>query len=174
MGGFVTTFEKAMLFVLKSEGGYSNHKSDKGGATNKGITQVAYDAWRAKKELAQRPVLEIEESEVFDIYREEYWVPAKCYLMPEKLAIVHFDAAVNCGVPRAIRLLQGVLGVTGDGIWGEKTREALTACHESTVLHKYLEARRGFYFNLVAHNESQGAFLKGWLARMDSLKKTVA
>ena len=38
-------FEDALKFVLKWEGGFTNHPKDPGGATNKGITQKVYDAW---------------------------------------------------------------------------------------------------------------------------------
>ena len=46
-------FKKALAFVLKWEGGYVNNPYDKGGATNKGITQNTYNAWLKSCGLAQ-------------------------------------------------------------------------------------------------------------------------
>ena len=45
--------------------------------------------------------------------------------MPPSLALLVFDAAVNCGVGRAARWLQGVLGVAQDGVLGDITLAAL-------------------------------------------------
>ena len=39
-------FERALTFVLRWEGGYVDHPADPGGATNYGVTQRTYDAWR--------------------------------------------------------------------------------------------------------------------------------
>ena len=49
-------FIDALPFVLQWEGGYVNHPNDPGGATNKGVTQKVYDAWRAKNGLPAREV----------------------------------------------------------------------------------------------------------------------
>ena len=37
-------FQQALRLVLADEGGVSNHPADRGGLTNKGITQATYDA----------------------------------------------------------------------------------------------------------------------------------
>ena len=42
-------FKKALKFVLAREGGYVNNPNDKGGATNKGITQNTYNAYLQSK-----------------------------------------------------------------------------------------------------------------------------
>ena len=42
MSGFV----QALPVVLRFEGGYADHPNDPGGATNKGITQAVFDAYR--------------------------------------------------------------------------------------------------------------------------------
>ena len=38
------SWDKAITFALKWEGGYVNHKNDKGGPTNRGITQAVLTA----------------------------------------------------------------------------------------------------------------------------------
>lgn len=47
-------FEACLPFVLKEEGGYSNTPGDHGGATNYGIIQREYNAYRDKKGLILR------------------------------------------------------------------------------------------------------------------------
>ena len=71
-------FVDALPFILQWEGGYVNHPADPGGATNKGVTQKVYDAWRGAKGLAARDVRQLEEAELQAIYEGGYWVPPKC------------------------------------------------------------------------------------------------
>ena len=61
-------FKKALKFVLKWEGGYVNNPHDKGGATNKGITQNTYNTWLKSLSLAPRDVKNITQEEVEQIY----------------------------------------------------------------------------------------------------------
>lgn len=94
-------FDAALAFVLRAEGGYSDHPADPGGATNRGITQATYDAWRRAKKLPPRPVREITGEEVKAIYRERYWNPIRGDDLPPALALAAFDTAVNMGVAAA-------------------------------------------------------------------------
>lgn len=41
-------FTRAITFILKWEGGFSDDPDDRGGRTNKGVTQKVYDTWRAE------------------------------------------------------------------------------------------------------------------------------
>jgi lysozyme family protein len=50
----IKLFKKALKFVLKWEGGYGHNPNDKGGATNKGITQYTYNAWLKEHKLQLR------------------------------------------------------------------------------------------------------------------------
>ena len=46
-GKMQSNYDQSLHWVLQHEGGFSDHKADPGGATNKGITQKTYDAYRA-------------------------------------------------------------------------------------------------------------------------------
>ena len=121
----MSNFLRALPIILQSEGGYVNHPADPGGATNQGVTQRVYDAWRSNGGQQKRSVREITPEEVEAIYREQYWDQAKCDKMPWPLSLMHFDAAVNHGVTRANKLLQKALGVTADGVIGNVTLAAI-------------------------------------------------
>ena len=54
--------------VLRREGGYVNHPADPGGATNKGVTQAVYNAWRKARKQAAQSVKLISDTEVAAIY----------------------------------------------------------------------------------------------------------
>jgi lysozyme family protein len=65
-----STHPKAMSYLRISEGGYVNHHKDPGGATNFGITQAVYDAYRKNK--AKQSVKLITEAEVAATYKTQY------------------------------------------------------------------------------------------------------
>lgn len=162
------TFNRALTFTLREEGGYVDNPADPGGATNQGVTQHVYDAWRDTQGLARQSVREIASDEVESIYRHLYWHPAQCDRMQDALAICHFDFAVNHGVRGAAKVLQRAAGVTDDGIIGPTTLAAI----ERTVgiVAKYLDARAEWYREDVQRNPAQGEFLNGWLARVARLR----
>lgn len=167
------SFDKAFKLVLGAEGGYSNDKADRGGATNFGITQYTYDAWNNKHKMVRSSVKNIKLTEVKEIYETEYWVPAGCQKLSTKLAIVHFDSAVNHGVSKANKLLQRSVGVKEDGKIGPKTIAAINALPEGVVIEDYIAVRIDFYHDIVTNDLSQTRFLKGWLNRVARLEKEV-
>ena len=92
----MSPFERAMAFVLKYEGGYSNDPNDPGGETKWGISKRAHPELDIKN-------LTLEEAK--RIYYTDYWLPSGAADMPEALAIAHMDTSVNLGVGRAKKLL---------------------------------------------------------------------
>ena len=185
-----SNFPYAFQFTLKMEGGYSDHPADKGGATNYGITigtlqsLVKRDkAWVESLGIVL-PVtsttmqrLKMEQAEA--IYKREYWDSRDLDTFPKRVATVLFDCHVNHGWTNAVRIAQrgynatvGVYGVKlmDDGIMGNKTRTALS--HESDkLLSCILSARVDFYQSIVESRPNQKVFLKGWLNRVDALRK---
>lgn len=108
----MSSWERAIQFVLAYEGGYVNDPNDAGGETNFGISKRAYPSVDIK-------ALTVDQAK--DIYKKDYWAAVCADQLPEPLSIAVFDCAVNQGVGVASRLLQLAVGATVDGKVGPKT-----------------------------------------------------
>lgn len=166
-------FEAALPFILRWEGGFVDHPADPGGRTNKGVTQRTYDGWRTRQGVDRRDVKLIDDAEVHAIYETDYWVPPRCNLLDAPLDVVHLDTAVNMGPGRAVRFLQQAVGCGVDGNFGPGTQQAVQSCDGGTALAKYCEIREAFYRQIVARKPEQAVFLKGWMNRLNSLRRHV-
>lgn len=113
--------------------------------------------------------------EVQEIYRDNYWVRAGCEGLPPKLALCHFDWAVNHGVVGAVKTLQRIVGTTSDGIVGPATVNAVINAvktkGEIAVCRAYCDERERLYRRWGVGR--QAVFLKGWLNRLKSVRNTV-
>ena len=165
-----SAFQAALPFVLRWEGGYVHHPDDPGGATNQGVTQRVYDAWRAGEGLGKRSVRLVEDDEVRAIYETGYWLPPRCDALRSSLDLVQFDTAVNMGVGRAVRFLQASVGCPVDGQFGSVTQGAAAECDLASTITAYCNAREEYYRTLVQKRPNLGVFLKGWLNRLEALR----
>lgn len=163
-------FLDALSFTLHWEGGYVNDPLDPGGATNFGVTQRVYDAFRKKAGLPPRAVKEIERQEVAEIYFNNYWLASPCDKMLNPLTVAHFDTSVNFGVSRAIKFLQQALGVSVDGAIGPETLAAVSQGEPQHIAILICDLRIQFRQQRVKKNPSQNKFLQGWLNRDNALK----
>jgi lysozyme family protein len=169
-----SSFDAAIQFVLRWEGGYVDNPADHGGATNRGITQRVYDAARAAQGMPVQDVRQIGDAEVMAIYRDGYWQPPRCDLLTPHLDLVQFDTAVNMGVKRAVAFLQGCVGCAPDGSFGDHTVQAVQQSSPAAVVASYCATREQFYRTLAAQKPDQAVFLQGWLNRLDALRAAAA
>jgi lysozyme family protein len=182
-GGFMYTeaFEKAvdhaMLYEVggfwnvdapgardgtnRKASGYVNDPVDAGGETKYGIAKTANPTVNIK-------TLDWEGAKA--IYYEKYWLAAKCNKMGNRVAILHFDGAVNHGVGRAAKFLQRAIGVADDGAIGPTTLSTLAAMDPIAVCHSICDQRAKFYHDIVAAKPAQVKFLKGWMRRIDEMR----
>ena len=157
-------FSEAFPFILKEEGGYVNDPKDSGGATNKGITQKTYDAFRKSQGHEERSVRHLTKVETSKIYFD-IWSSCKASELPDGLNILHFDFAVNAGNRQAAKILQRAVYVEDDGVIGPITLGKIKSSDTETLIHGYSELRKEFYRGLVANRPKDLKFLKGWLLR---------
>lgn len=160
-------FEKSLAAVLKHEGGFANHPDDPGGATNRGITQAVYDAYRRRLGLSTRSVKLLADDEMRDIYRKQYWLAVHGDELPSGIDYCVFDFAVNSGPGRAVKHLQMALGVTADGIIGQITLRAAEESDPAVVIAGLCDRRLFFLKNLSAW----ASFGKGWKNRVDDVRR---
>lgn len=162
-----SNFRPSLSLVLAHEGGYVNHPRDPGGATNFGVTQQVYDAYRKYHGLKLQSVKYITPSEVSDIYNKNYWRLCRADSLPYGLDYAVFDFAVNSGVSRAVRYLQRIVGVKDDGIIGMITLSALeskskTPADVEKLIAQYCANRMMFLRAL----DTFPTFGKGWTRRV--------
>lgn len=151
-------FDRALAFVLQYEGGYSDHPSDPGGATNRGITIAELAAVRGHA-VTKDDVRALTVAEAGQIYRTRYWAAIRGDDLPAGVDVAVFDCAVNQGVGRATRFLQQASGATVDGVLGPKTLAA--AQHAS--LDEFMAQRMNSYGLLSGLFKTFGL---GWSRRL--------
>ena len=169
-------FDECLKFILKWEGGYSDHPSDRGGKTNRGITQKTYDDWRTGKGLGRSPVSGISMDEVRGIYHDRYWRTSRCGDCPEPVDLALFDSSVNCGPKQAIKFLQRALYIPDDGAFGPVTAHTLktTSLPPIEIAKSLIDHREDFYDRLVQSDPRQIVFAKGWNNRLNDIRKEIA
>ncbi|WP_321337896.1 glycoside hydrolase family 108 protein [Breoghania sp.] len=160
-------FSPSLALVLRYEGGFVNNPKDPGGATNYGVTQATYDAFRRSRNMPCVSVRYIAKAERNAIYRREYWDRVAGDGLPAGLDFATFDGGVNSGVSRGAKWLQGALGVAKDGKVGMKTLAAANGTLERTKVIRDMCAARLSFLHRLTHWKTFG---KGWSARVANVE----
>lgn len=168
-------FAAALDFVMLIEGGLSDDPDDAGGLTKYGISQTAYPGEDIRAMTHERAAF---------LYRRDYWDAMRLDRLPARLAMVVFDAAVNCGVSAAGKQLQQAVNALGaepplvvDGIPGPMSAAAVQRLDSMGMLPSLISnlflARVAHYSNLCERKPNQRAFLRGWIRRVVALRQAV-
>lgn len=165
--------ELALQNTLLEEGGFAHLEGDPGGDTMKGVTQATYDGYRVKMNLPKQTVALISQSELVDIYGNEFWIPARCDALPSGVDAQHFDTAVNAGVEEAAKILQRSINaviiktpVRVDGVLGPTTMLAVATCNTVSLINEYARQRLVTY-KMFGDWEKFG---NGWTGRINRIK----
>lgn len=125
-----------------------------------------------KSNLPARDVYLITDAEVEAIYRFQYWDAVKGDFLPEGVAYVVFDGAVNSGPKQSVKWLQRALGSlytgTVDGVMGTLTLEAVNAVNDmDALIARILDRREAFLVAL----KTFPTFGRGWMRRLAQVKQ---
>ena len=179
-------------FILKWEDGFVNDPTDRGGATNKGVTIATYEAYCKKKGLP-RPTVEqlknIPDAHWREIAKTMYWDRWHADdINSQNVANILVDWVWASGI-HGIKKPQALLGVKADGIVGNKTLSAVNFADPEELFEALYLERVKFINAIVARSVAayekkigrkatekellkytQKRFIKGWLNRLLDIK----
>lgn len=166
-------YKKIIPHILKWEGGWSDDKDDRGGATMKGVTLETYEIY-CKHKGYPKPTAErlrsITQTQWEDILKTMFWdrcVADKIRSQSVANQIVDF---VWCSGAWGIKFAQKVLGVDVDGVVGNGTLKAINSCDARTLFEDIKKERISFLERIAKSSPRQQKFLRGWLNRVNALK----
>ena len=161
-----SNYDASLGRVLKHEGGYSNHPSDPGGATNFGITIANYARFKGRTvtaaEMRAMPL-----SDAKAIYKASYWNALRCDELPAGLDYAVFDYGVNSGVARAAKVVARLLGHQADGRMTDALIAAVRARPASDLIGRLCDERLAFLKAL----KTWPVFGAGWGRRVSEVRR---
>ena len=166
----MANLETALKKVLGWEGGFANDPDDSGGPTMKGVTIATYKEYCRRK---GRPVptvndlKKITNTEILDLADMLYWSKIQGdKISNQSIANLCFDCIWGSGTGY-IKVIQKVLGVTSDGIFGSISLGTLNNWTPQEQIFTMLWNRRKTYLSSCS---GAWKYLKGWLRRLNSYK----
>ena len=159
-------FDKCLALVLKSEGNFVDNKNDPGGMTNLGVTKAVWEEWVGHP-VDEKAMRELTPEAVAPMYKAKYWMA--CYAPQVKAGLDYllFDFAVNSGPGRSVKVLQEALGCVPDGMIGPRTMQLIDQKDTKELIELFSARKIAFYEGL----KTFPIFGKGWLARVETVKK---
>lgn len=162
--------ENSLLFTLKNEGGYVDHRSDAGGATNKGITIGTLSEYLGRP-ASKEDVKNLDYETIKQIYKKFYWDKLNLDLVVDQsIATALFDMGVLCGTGTAARLCQKVLGIPQTKKMDARTIEAINSTTDQKFIPAFADINIKRFEDIVKNKPSQRVFLRGWKNRANRLK----
>ena len=172
-------FKNAIQYLLMNEGGYVNDLSDKGGATNYGISLRLLHAlgefgdFDGDGDIDKDDIRSMTLENARTIYRKSFWDLSSYDLINDDLlAAKVFDFSVNMGTKRAHILLQKSANQEAkenllllDGILGSNTITVINKQNPNSLIRLLASNVAAYYLSIVEKDFSQVKFLKGWLNR---------
>jgi len=158
-------FDRAFEVLISHEGVFTNNPKDRGNWTSGVIGKGSLNGTKFGISAMTYPNIDIKNLTLEvakKIYYKDFWLAAKCDILPDDLKLDVFDMAVNSGIKASIKVLQQALGVTQDGVLGAKSIEALKAA-DVAKLDKRMS---GYRLLFIAQTKTFPTFGRGWIVRV--------
>lgn len=155
-------------FELAKKNGWSNDPDDPGGETMIDVTLAAYKAYCRNKGLPVpdgAALKNIPFSQWQDILKSMYWDKMKAdQILSQGIANMCVDWLWASGTGM-IKNIQRLLGVTADGIVGQRTLAAINGSSPTTLFARLYTAREKYYKGC----SGWWKYGKGWMRRLNAI-----
>ena len=179
-----------IAFTKRWEGGLSRDPKDSASAfpcptpykgksdwhTNAGVT---YKVWRSLFGPAEDPrFFQMNTADWTNVFRTLYWNAVRGdEFKSANIAVFAAELAWMSGKPRAVRTLQTAISNCGircdvDGKLGNETMAAANACKAGPLFDAIAAERERYYRAIGAPGTKNSSFLRGWLNRLEDLKRS--
>ena len=149
----------AIKVTLQHEGGFVDNPNDSGGATNMGIEQ---------RDLPNIPIRSLTVPQAVAYYQENYWKKFYSQINDQTFATKLFDIGVLFGVGTAISLLETLLDVPIDGIFGPHDLQSVNDADPISLLAAYKTIVVTKALKIARDNPKDQVFVTGWINRINS------
>ena len=158
---FISVFNRSAI----SEGGFQNDPEDRGNWTNGEVGNGECKGTNCGISAMSYPELDIEGlsmDQIQYIYWRDWWVALNMDLWRPATQFQLFDAAINHGFGRAVKILQKSVGATPDGIVGPLTKAMVLGSDIDQLMMMFLACRIEF----MAGIKTFDIYGRGWSRRI--------
>lgn len=161
----MTAFDRCFTILLGNEGGFTKDPKDRGNWTSGKVGEGVLKGTNWGIAALSYPSLDIEhltQEQAKAIYKRDFWDNIGLDAVDDEIAFQMFDAAVNHGIRKSIKLAQEALQTTVDGVVGGKTRSLILASSDLEFIIRFNSARLRYYTSISTWNE----YGRGWTNRV--------
>ena len=183
----MASFEVALAFTAKWEGGLTDHPADPGLITKYGVSlrwlrSMGHDVGDidGDGDIDADDVRALTFDQAKNLFRARFWAAYDLDKLPQIVATCHYDCTVNVGPKQATLLTQracnSIIGpydvrLGEDGLFGNNTRGFLAMHSTPTLILAMMDQREAFYNRLAVQRPELKVFLRGWLNRCTDLRR---
>ena len=149
----------AIALTIQNEGGFTDNAADPGGATKYGITQ---------KDMPGVNIADITPAQATAYYMENFWKIHYSEIENQLVANKLFDMGVLFGISTVVQLLQGILKLTPDGVFGPATLAVVNEHDAFSLLAAYKTVLVQHAIDIGSERPAERIFVVGWIRRVNS------